>query len=191
MVDMKGTIEQFIGIYDDVVPSDVCQNIIKISDTVAFSPRSDIHKQDRNFTIDGDYTSLAQQLNNHCLLPVLKEYSIKFPYIKYQPLFSSTVNYQVTEPCEGYHTWHSENSQWINSSRMIAWTVYLNDVLEGGETEFLYQKRKIQPKAGRLAIWPGGFTHLHRGNPPLTRKHILTGWWQGAKGMESHFTHEQ
>ena len=26
-------------------------------------------------------------------------------------------------------------------------------------------------------VWPGGITHLHRGNPPLKRtKKILTGW---------------
>ena len=47
---------------------------------------------------------------------------------------------------------------------------------ESGETEFLYQKQKIVPKAGRVIIFPGSFTHLHRGNPPYEPKYIATGW---------------
>ena len=181
MVTMKGTIEKFIGIYDDVIPDEICQNIIKISDTVVFGQRADQYRQDKHFTLDADYTSLVNELNNHCLVPVLKEYSIKYPYIKQVgKLFSSTVSFQITDPCEGYHGWHAENSRWITANRFLAWMVYLNDVPEGGETEFLYQEMKVQPKAGRVVIWPGSFTHLHRGNPPRTRKHILTGWWQGA-----------
>ena len=31
----------------------------------------------------------------------------------------------------------------------MAWMVYLNDVEEGGETEFLYQKLKVKPKKGK------------------------------------------
>jgi hypothetical protein len=64
-----------------------------------------------------------------------------------------------------------------NAARMMVFSLYLNDVAEGGETEFLYVKKRISPKAGRLMIWPPGFTHTHRGNPPLTEeKYILTGW---------------
>jgi len=63
------------------------------------------------------------------------------------------------------------------ASRLIAWSLYLNDIDLGGETEFLYLKRRINAKAGRLVIWPAGFTHTHRGNPPLSNdKYILTGW---------------
>ena len=51
---MKGTVEQFIGIYDDVIPDDVCKNIIKISDTVVFGPRADRYKQDKHFSLDAD-----------------------------------------------------------------------------------------------------------------------------------------
>ena len=55
--------------------------------------------------------------------------------------------------------------------------LYLNSVTEGGETEFLYQKRRIKPQQGRLLIFPAGFTHTHRGNPPLSgNKYILTSW---------------
>ena len=39
----------------------------------------------------------------------------------------------------------------------------LNDDYEGGETEYLYYKKRIQPERGKLLIWPAGMTHCHRG----------------------------
>ena len=54
---------------------------------------------------------------------------------------------------------------------------YLNDVAEGGETEFYYQDVKIKPKAGTMVIAPAYFTHTHRGNVPKSNdKYILTSW---------------
>ena len=61
--------------------------------------------------------------------------------------------------------------------------IYLNDVEEGGETEFLYQKRKFKPEKGTVMVWPGAYTHLHRGNPPMSDKYIATGWYQGSIGL--------
>ena len=43
---------------------------------------------------------------------------------------------------------------WRAQQRALAWMVYLNDVEEGGETEFLYQQLKIKPSKGRVVIWP-------------------------------------
>jgi hypothetical protein len=55
--------------------------------------------------------------------------------------------------------------------------MYLNDVDDGGETEFLYQSKRYKPVKGRVLIWPAGFTHVHRGNPPLSgEKYIATSW---------------
>ena len=55
--------------------------------------------------------------------------------------------------------------------------LYTLDVEEGGELEFLYQSKRIKPKKGDFVLWPGGFTHMHRGNPPLQGiKYIYTGW---------------
>jgi len=46
-----------------------------------------------------------------------------------------------------------------------------------GETEFLYQQRKIAPRAGSLLIAPAAFTHTHRGNRPQgSDKFIATSW---------------
>jgi len=49
----------------------------------------------------------------------------------------------------------------------------------GGETEFLYQSIRIKPVAGRTLIWPAGYTHVHRGNPPIKgEKMYATGWFE-------------
>ena len=64
--------------------------------------------------------------------------------------------------------------------------VYINDVEEGGETEWLYQQLKIKPKRNTCVIWPGAFTHLHRGNPPMSDKYIATGWYVSSQGMYEH-----
>ena len=88
-------------------------------------------------------------------------------------------NIQKTLPGEGYHTWHCENEGQHRSGwpRMFATMLYLNDVEEGGETEFLYQSKRFKPKKGRVLIWPAGFTHTHRGNPPLSgEKYVVTSW---------------
>ena len=56
--------------------------------------------------------------------------------------------------------------------------MYLNDVKKGGETEFLNQNERIEPKAGRICIFPADFPYVHRGNPPLQEdKYILTSWF--------------
>ena len=85
---------------------------------------------------------------------------------------------------EGYHSWHCENASWTNSSKAIAWMIYLNTVEEGGETEFLYQQKKFKPTRNTALLWPGSWTHQHRGNPPmLGNKYILTGWYSPLAGM--------
>lgn len=84
---------------------------------------------------------------------------------------------QKTEIGSGFHIWHAENIDKASSHRILVWMVYLNDVEEGGETEFLYQQLRLKPEQGTLVIFPAAFTHVHRGNPPLSNeKYIITGW---------------
>ena len=81
----------------------------------------------------------------------------------------------------GYHHWHSEifprDAQCEVLHRVLLYMFYLNDVAEGGETEFFYQQRKLQPKRGTLVIAPAGFTHTHKGHVPRSGdKYIATSW---------------
>lgn len=87
------------------------------------------------------------------------------------------VKIQKTVPAGGYHVWHCEAESRDSSTRLLAVQLYLNDVEEGGETEFLYQSKRIKPKQGTLLIWPTCFTHTHRGNPPLSGvKYTINTW---------------
>ena len=78
---------------------------------------------------------------------------------------------------EGYHMWHCEDSSRESSTRILTYILYLNDVVDGGETEFLYYPRRVKARAKKLVLFPGSFTHTHRGNAPLSNdKYVLTGW---------------
>ena len=61
---------------------------------------------------------------------------------------------------DGFYTWHHDS----HFNRVFTYILYVNDVEEGigGTTEFLCGKT-IQPKAGKLVIFPATFTYIHRG----------------------------
>jgi hypothetical protein len=94
------------------------------------------------------------------------------------------INAQKYDQGEGnYGYWHSEIYPQAGSNdalhRIFLFIIYLNDVEQGGETDFYYQNKSVKPKAGSMVIAPCGFTHTHRGNIPISSdKYILTSWVQ-------------
>lgn len=88
------------------------------------------------------------------------------------------IKIQKTLPTQGYHVWHLEHgSRQDSSKRALVFTIYLNDIDEGGETEFLHHSIRVKPVKGRCVIWPASFPYVHRGNPPLQgEKYIMTSW---------------
>ena len=78
---------------------------------------------------------------------------------------------------EAFFNWHCERSYYQSHQRALVFMTYLNDVEDGGETEFYYQQLKIKPVKGKMVIWPPDFTHKHRGiTSPTQEKYIATGW---------------
>jgi hypothetical protein len=168
--------EDFIGVWDNVVEDDFCDFIKKtLDESTQIIPRSNTSVKDTQLDIAAFNPSIAAHIMcavRECLLEYLEWY----PYLKNFNYHSTTCLLQKTEPTEGYHDWHSESNNIACANRTLVWSVYFNDINDSGETEFLYQKRKVKPKAGRILIFPGSFTHLHRGNPPYEAKYIATGW---------------
>jgi len=92
------------------------------------------------------------------------------------PLF----NLQHYAPGEGFAAWHCD---WNTSNeatepirRVLAWILYCDTVPAGG-TEFFWQEYCLPAEKGKLAIFPAGLSHIHRGQ--ISHDHsktIATGW---------------
>ena len=109
----------------------------------------------------------------------IKEYEYKYHQAGHMANYGITelINLQTYDPGGGFKTWHCERSGITQQTRCLVFMTYLNDVEEGGETEFLYQHKRIKAEKGKILIFPASFTHTHRGNPPISnKKYIATGW---------------
>jgi len=195
--------DNFIGVFDNYIPEEHVDAWIAQYHTVeemgfAYN-RQDIMGFDKHF-IDDNSVDLSEVKFYSNQYPKTKSFNLQGTgryfndifWNKIYPLYEKrftvlktlgkhsgvfSLKIQKTEPGEGYHTWHSEIVNKDTKERVLAVMAYLNDVEEGGETEFLYQKKRIKPVKNRILVWPAGFTHTHRGNPPLSNaKYIITGW---------------
>lgn len=116
------------------------------------------------------------------LQKVVERYIKKFSFCNTYGAWKiqESMNIQRYEPSGGYKVWHTERASGIgkNAARHLVFMTYLNDVDDGGETEFYYQGVKVQPRKGLTLIWPADWTHTHRGVPsPTQDKYIITGWF--------------
>ena len=168
--------EDFIGVWDNVTLDDFNKYVINLLDeSTQIVPRSNAGVKDAQL----DIAAFNPMISDHIMCAVracFEQYLDWYPFLKNFHYHSTTCLLQKTKPTEGYHDWHSESNNIACINRTLVWSVYFNDLEDSGETEFLYQKQKIKPKAGRVLIFPGSFTHLHRGNPPYEAKYIATGW---------------
>jgi hypothetical protein len=125
-----------------------------------------------------EHTNLIGQFNNRFFNVWYAEYAKYFSVLNESSMhgiYSHKI--QQTMPGGGYHVWHFEAGSIDSSRRLGVYVLYLNDIEEGGETEFLYLNQRVKPKKGRLLIFPSGYVFTHRGNPPLSgEKYIMTGW---------------
>ena len=196
-IQRENKIKDFIGVYDGYIPEEACDQAIEL-----FKKYNEFNKVLSRFTSEGTTQDIKDDkqlfctpdilteeqgfsVNNLKLLLVnfdiaLRHYYIETNIKKYtaEDIITDYVKIQKTLPSQGYHVWHVEHGQGReNEKRVLVYTIYLNTVEEGGETEFLYQSQRVKPVKGRIVIWPASFPYVHRGNPPLSgEKYILTSW---------------
>ena len=185
--------DNFNGIeeYRNVFPIDYCKQLIETFEQRASMQLTehqtgfknqderifmDMSNHNNRFHVDADLCKFFYQT-------VVKTYEEKYGK-KYDSLRAVVqhspkgMSIQKTRPHQGYHAWHCECADLCTSSRVMAYTLYLNSVEEGGETEFLYQGVKIKPEPGKLVFFPAYYTHPHRGNPIYKGvKYIVSGWY--------------
>lgn len=188
---MADQYEDFIGIYKGAISRENCDRIIKDSERffeasprenitagAAQTPMYEFTRLDYSFNATvhlPEVGRLVDEALHRCIL----QYSSQYFVTRQLKASTKEVKIQKTPPRGGYHFWHCESFNKDTATRALAWMIYLNDIPSGeGETEFIWQKLRVQPEAGKCLIWPTQFTHTHRGNPVYTTsKFIATGWY--------------
>lgn len=197
--------KDFIGVFSDVYPEGFCQHLIDEFDrhqqlgagsnrqdnenvpshikddyqifsnakNIFFAPFDKNNKDRKNKnTLDIFYKGLQ-----HCFEQYTNEYST----LKDVKIKCNNVKIQKTSSGGGYHVWHAEQGNGEQATRGLVYMLYLNTLPAeaNGETEFLYQQRRINPVENTMVLWPAAFTHSHRGNPVYgnNAKYIVTGWF--------------
>jgi hypothetical protein len=200
---MKEEYKEFIGIYDESVPLELCDEFVKNYEEAKKNRTViDLTKENDTGLFDGEshdgldrkdesvvVTPLTSTIYprppvdlyfdflQECFKCYIKRYSIRFNCT----IFNDVFKIHKVKKSEGYHVWHHEKALPSNLNRLMAYMTYLEVPKRGGETEFLHQSLRIEPTIGRTLIWPAGFTHIHRGNPPLEgEKMYITGWFTAA-----------
>ena len=189
----------------DAVPLDLCQEVIDEFERLVKLNEEMMNQQfgqtmedpTRNTRPHGsrtkgwDDTQIFMHVDSNVSQDILRElyghmnssymkYLEKYPILKDMGRHPAhAIKVHRVSPHGGYHAWHSEVMSNEVSNRVLGLLTYLNDIPDGeGETEFLYQGLRIQPKAGMTTIFPPYFTHTHRGNPVYsTTKYYLTSWF--------------
>ena len=190
-------INDFVGVYEKCVEKKVCDQLIKgfedhkhlpgfrennpaqktagRSDAAVFFDSIWI----RNMSGGTPYLGPTVESFNSTLQTCFDEYIQHYSLLdRVPPVASYVIKIHHVKPHEGYHTFHAEVGNLDTGNRYLTWLCYLNDIEDGGETEFLYQGLKIKPETGKMLIWPAQWTHTHRGNPIYKgEKYYATGWF--------------
>ena len=112
------------------------------------------------------------------------DYRSQYPFLEHSFFNRTHVgNFNVQKYNSGDHfsSLHSERTSIDAIHRLFAWMTYLNDVDDGGTTNFEYYDIKVKPEIGKTLIWPSEWTHAHTGSILKSgTKYIITGWIQFA-----------
>ena len=178
--------EQYILHLEGLVDEETCKKIIHDGECIMQSQAAvynasfanSVDRQDTQLYIPGTYSGDVYAFMQEVTMFATFVYGDEIPFVHNLKLIAREAKFQKTKAGQlGFSNFHLEQGSGSAADRAMVWMLYLNNVYDGGETEFLDQRKKYAPKAGDFVMWPAGITHPHRGNPPYSNdKYILTGW---------------
>lgn len=195
---MNAEYKDFIAIYRGVYPNGYCQHLVAEFERLIESGAG-INRQRSEGAYKHRKNDMQLQLNMGAhaaadfngvsasriffdgLQRCYEAYTEQFSVLKEDKIIGTAMKMQRTDPGGGYHIWHGEQGGGEHANRVLAYMLYLNSLTqeEAGETEFLYQQRRLRPEENTVVLWPAAFTHAHRGNTVFGQrsKYIVTGWF--------------
>ena len=174
----------FIKVYDNALPKEVCTNAIRLFE----EEELDVWDRDCRPTFaQFNITECIEKTENKDWDIIQSEFiKSAHDYIQkymddcdcrqYFPQRTSLEQFRIKRykpDTDDQFKWHVDVGDHESAKRMLVLFWYLNDVEEGGETEFKHMK--VTPKCGRLLVFPPTWTYPHAGLPAISNAKYIAG----------------
>ena len=186
-------LNNYIYLKENVLTKELCKETIDLYennpknhfDGIVLSGYVPEIKKTKDFTLHPEVDEISKKINDKLIEILAINIKSYFDILNFSKVNSSNfvqfdkLMIQKYFKNDGKYIYHNDfNSDYKHFRyRICSYIFYLNDVDEGGETEFWYGKYKIQPKAGNLLIFPSFWCFPHCGKMPISNdKYIITGW---------------
>jgi len=174
-MDLK-RIDDYIRVYDNVIPKPICDKIIEHYN------QSNPEFVDNDLRPKFHHLTLPPDMSKN-LLEIVREYLIRYAgstgLTEWIPQQYAVEDFRVKRYRAGTDDQfapHVDVGDYASARRFLAFFMYLNTVDKGGETEFV-DGTLIKPEQGKLMLFPATWTYIHQGRPPISNtKYICTGW---------------
>ena len=179
----------YVRVYDNVFDEDFCKGMINTFDSL--TPVKTPHMRHSEFRWEQDYRSFLEIdiCHEKAFTDFIDPYynRVKEVYTHYKsvvdsPFFPNKYAFEDGRmkkyEANDYDQfgWHIDVGDKKSSERYLVMFAYLNDVDEGGETLFKSDiDFKVQPKQGRMVVFPPMWMFPHKGEKPISgSKYILS-----------------
>tara|TARA_R100001082_G_scaffold68712_1_gene38898 strand:- start:296 stop:838 length:543 start_codon:yes stop_codon:yes gene_type:complete len=168
----------FIKVYDDVLSKEECDQFIQIFEKAGNIGKTKYYDDGLRFTqywvppspfTKSVQTKIRNTQNDYCVS--MEEFLDCNVFPRQCEFEQFKVKRYIPKEKEEFKT-HIDASDLTSCQRFLSCLVYLNDVEEGGQTVF--NDVTIEPKVGRLIIFPPLWMYPHSGKCPISNtKYIL------------------
>ena len=176
-------LDDLVHVYENALEPDTCNFFISLFDSVPHLHET-IQKDGKpnftqfNLTKNKDVNDELNKIHSHVIKNVYKYRDMYYNFVDSR-VFPSEHAFEQFR-IKRYNTGgedrfdtHVDVADYSSARRFLSFFWYLNDVENGGETEFL--NVSIKPKAGTLVVFPPLWMFPHKGNAPISgSKYLLS-----------------
>lgn len=176
---MKSLVD-YVVTFDNVLPKESCEDLIKAYENASCIKRdNELMRFSEINMMDSPAFEIYKDPMIGAMQSISQAYKQQTRAFWPENLAYEQPRIKKYEPNDGYFNWHIDVSSAESARRMLVMFWYLNDVEEGGHTEFDLDgvEMKVEAKAGRVLCFPPNFMYPHRGATPLSGpKYVISSY---------------
>ena len=182
---MATKLRDYIRLYDAMIDDSLCEKIIKTFNESDFTYTdreqrptfSELNISQRFMKNDVKWVAIQNKLTDVFAdtaeqymdqLDVGPDFPAKYAFEEHRlKMYNNNGHDQFKD--------HVDVGDYNSARRFLVMFLYLNDVTAGGKTNFPRLDYKVQPKRGRILVFPATWQWRHAGLPPISDKKYIIG----------------